>query len=232
MKEEIKLFIWDNLSEAVDIFPPSVGAKLTSLKAKNKKANFFEQLVLITELNETIVSTIENRYLIFISESDNKLSYFVKLLDKEALRDVPYRQRKEYVEAAEKIAAKEADSQELATLLNSIGRIYIDLAEYDKALERHEKALKICLATVGENHSDAASSYNGIGSVCYSKGEHDKALAYYEKALKIRLAVVGENHPDTASSYSNIGAAYHSKGGYDKALAYYEKALKIRLAVV
>ncbi len=119
-----------------------------------------------------------------------------------------------------------------ATIYHNIGSVYHAKGERDKALEQYEKSLKICLATIGENHPDTAMTYNNIGSVYHAKGERDKALEQYEKSLKICLATIGENHPDTAMTYNNIGSVYHAKGERDKALEQYEKSLKIKLATI
>ena len=57
-----------------------------------------------------------------------------------------------------------------------------------QALEFYQKALKIWLQVLGENHPDVATSYNNIGFVYNNLGEYDKALEFHQKALKIRLS--------------------------------------------
>ena len=111
---------------------------------------------------------------------------------------------------------------------NNIGNIYQSKGEYDKALKFHQKAVKIRLKLLGEEHSDTATSYNDIGLAYTGKGEYDKALKFHQKALEIRLKLMGEKHPDTATSYNDIGLAYSCKHKHDKALEFQKKALKIR----
>ena len=101
-----------------------------------------------------------------------------------------------------------------------LGVAYKNKGEYDLAIDYYERALKIQVASLGEEHPDVASSYSNLGLAYDSKGNYDKAIDYHKRALKIRVASLGENHPDVASSYDNLGLAYDSKGEYDKAIDY------------
>jgi len=116
-----------------------------------------------------------------------------------------------------------------ADVYNEIGEFYQHLRKYDKAIIYLEKALKIRLDTLVENHPSTAISYNNLGAVLMNKEEYDKAIEYLEKALKINLSTFGENHSRTATNYNNFGGIWNDKKEYDKAIEYYEKALKIQL---
>ena len=101
-----------------------------------------------------------------------------------------------------------------------------------KVIANYERALRIRLATIGENNPATAASYNNIGWTYHEKGDYDKAIANGETALRIELAPIGENNPTTGFSYRNIDSAYKGKGNYDKAIKNYERALRIQLAMI
>ncbi|MBS0359522.1 MAG: tetratricopeptide repeat protein [Proteobacteria bacterium] len=115
----------------------------------------------------------------------------------------------------------------LASLCNSMGMAYSDLAEYPKALKYYEKSLKIRQKTLGETHSDVASSYNNIGVVYSKQSKDNKALEMHEKALTIWGKNRGLENSDVALSYNNLGAVYAGKGWHNKALEMHQKALTI-----
>ena len=114
-----------------------------------------------------------------------------------------------------------------------VAGVFIDdyLANYDKALNYYNCALRNAIAQYGESHEDVATSYNCIGYVYYNQGNYAEALDYLQKALEIYLQVYDESHPDVATSYNNIGGVLDSQGNYNEALNYYQKALEIYLQV-
>ena len=128
---------------------------------------------------------------------------------------------------AKKSFAKAANLQaENSTYLSAYASILDDLAEYSKALEYYELALKSDLKTYGEDHPSVAIRRNNLGVVHQSLGDYPKALEYYELALKSDLKTYGEDHPNVATTRNNLGGVHESLGGYPKALEYYEPALK------
>ena len=66
--------------------------------------------------------------------------------------------------------AKSGEQRERADLYGQIGLVLADKGEYDKALQMHEKALQIKLATLGEQHPDTAITYNNMGYIYDKKG--------------------------------------------------------------
>ncbi|MGB3760944.1 MAG: CHAT domain-containing tetratricopeptide repeat protein, partial [Rivularia sp. (in: cyanobacteria)] len=111
--------------------------------------------------------------------------------------------------------------------LVSIGRIYSDLADKQKALQYYNQALPILRAV--EDRGAEAITLNNIGGIYDSLGENQKALQYYNQALTLRRAV--EDRRGEATTLNNIAYVYDSLGENQKALQYYNQALTLRRAV-
>ncbi|CCI35530.1 CHAT domain-containing protein [Microcystis aeruginosa] len=123
---------------------------------------------------------------------------------------------------------------EQALVLTSLGRIYDDLGEKQKALDYYQQALPLWRAvdaTEGTQSARAgeATTLNNIGAVYDDLGEKQKALDYYQQALPLRRAV-GDRSGE-ATTLSNIGAVYSALGEKNKALDYYQQALPLLQAV-
>lgn len=115
----------------------------------------------------------------------------------------------------------------VASSLNDIGLCYLEMGNYDKALQHCEDALNMIKTFYGEQHQNVASNINNIASIYMKQGCYDKSLEYYEKSLNISLNVIGEITPVVANIYLNIGYVYIKQGNNDKALEYFEKAVPI-----
>ena len=119
------------------------------------------------------------------------------------------------------------DTTNVQWLLDAGTFLWEYTANYKKALDYDQRAVRQAIIQYGESHPLVATAYNNLGSVYNQLGEYDKTMEYYNKALQIRINTVGENHLDVALSYHNIGALYYDKGEYDTALEYCNKALRI-----
>ena len=78
---------------------------------------------------------------------------------------------------------------ETALVLEKIAEIYGTIEDYPKALEYHDRVLKIKLNLFGESHCEAAAALNKIGVVYTTLGDCKKALQYEERALKIQICL-------------------------------------------
>ncbi|CAF3465528.1 unnamed protein product [Rotaria sp. Silwood1] len=101
------------------------------------------------------------------------------------------------------------------------------MGHYPKALEFHEKPLKITEKAVPRNHSNLTLSYKNIGQVSSKMGHLTKALEFHEKTFNIREEVLPPNHSDSALSKHEIGLVYEKLGQYSKASQFYERAVEI-----
>lgn len=120
---------------------------------------------------------------------------------------------------------------ELATTMNDIGIVNLNIGNYDKALESYNKSLKIRESTPGAKDSDIAFSYHNIGTAYQKMGEFKKALEYHEKALKIRRERLNypDFHSEISASLAHIGNDYLGMNDYENAKKQYDKSLEIRL---
>ena len=89
-----------------------------------------------------------------------------------------------------------------------------DLGDYISALQSHQRALRVRLEVLGENHPYTACSYNNIGVTQHQLGDYTSALQSHQRVLEIWLESLLENHPDTAVSYTNIATLPRDLGDY------------------
>src|ERR1035437_1840645 len=111
----------------------------------------------------------------------------------------------------------------IATTYNNLGVVYMQQADYPKALEYYFKGLKMA-EDLGDKNK-IASCLGNIGIIYNKQADHTKALEYYFKALKL-FEELGNKNAITAALI-NIGNVYRSQADYTKALDYYFKGLKI-----
>lgn len=101
-------------------------------------------------------------------------------------------------------------------ITNRLGTIYIDLGDYDLALDSfqqaHQHALQLGLL------DEQASSMNNQGIVHRMKGNYEEALKYFEHSRDL-FEIQGDTR-FVAFSLNNISIIYRNLGDFDKALLY------------
>jgi CHAT domain-containing protein/tetratricopeptide (TPR) repeat protein len=122
----------------------------------------------------------------------------------------------------------EVDEQQGQTLcLVSIGRIYADLGEKQKALDYYAQALPLLKAV--DNRAGEALTLTNIGFVYADLGEKQKALDYYAQSLLL-LKAVGDR-TGQAITFNSMGLVYADLGEKQKALDYFAQALLLHKAM-
>jgi len=136
------------------------------------------------------------------------------------------------------IAMKESEKIESPLLrdpfkgicISSMGQVYLEKGEYDKAIEKIDKALKSFeelyknYGGIGQFDYYLVSNYDLLGKVYQKKGDQKKALFYMNKAIEC-----AEKHAAFAtkpSAYNHLGNFYYETEEYLKALETYKEALK------
>jgi len=114
--------------------------------------------------------------------------------------------------------------KDAANTLISIGSLYEDRGDYDKALDMYKQSLQT-QRDVGDASLQAVC-LNNIGNVYLAKGQSEDALTYYQQALALREKL--NNPADIADTLHDLGEAYTRTAQYDQAMASYMRALQLR----
>lgn len=113
------------------------------------------------------------------------------------------------------------------TVIGSLGYLYDDLGEYDRAISLYEEGLETLTSIPDPPKEQIAKLYNNLGYTYTNKGLYDQSLEFYRKELKTNIELKGEKHPDIAGAYINIGSGYYRKGDWGEALLYFQRSLDI-----
>lgn len=113
---------------------------------------------------------------------------------------------------------------DVATVLNNIGRIHVQLDEFDLAIRYYEDALRI-RRTLGSDNLDYAATAFNAGQSYHQKGELGRALELYHEFLRVALMKFGHRHRDVAVVLSGIAQIHQERGENAKALELYEASL-------
>jgi tetratricopeptide (TPR) repeat protein len=114
----------------------------------------------------------------------------------------------------------------LGAACHSVGLSYFGEKKWEKSISLLERALRMRLDTLGEQHPATAVTLQSMGAVYGCMGSHDTAIMLCERALRIFKDTLGL-HPLTAFAIQNMGTAYSRKGQHKKAIELYEQALRI-----
>jgi eukaryotic-like serine/threonine-protein kinase len=104
-----------------------------------------------------------------------------------------------------------------AALLSTIGNVYDDIGDYDKALAAQQEALRLRKAFYGAEHARVADSLNDIGAVLLDQGNLADTEKFFRQALDMRRKVLTNGHPDIATSLNNLGVVLLDQSKLDDA---------------
>jgi len=104
------------------------------------------------------------------------------------------------------------------------GRIMLDSAQYEQALQYGQQALEQC----PPDEPAAGECLLLLGDVFLETGQWEAAYQQYNAALVIFRQKLGADHLFTAEAINHLGEYYYKKNDYVQAEIYYRQALKIR----
>lgn len=130
----------------------------------------------------------------------------------EALKKSPGESR--YINARNDVVTKYAamvhGSPPRAGAYFSLGLVYGEMGDFDRAVSAYRRALDINL-----RHSGAL--YN-LGNIYKDQGDLNRAISFYGKAV--------ESDPKMSDAYLNVGIIYGRQGQDALAMEYYQKAIQ------
>ncbi len=131
--------------------------------------------------------------------------------------------KKETLSDSEKKVFKKAQSLGF----NSLGIIFYNKGDFDKAINYYSRSLKI-RAEIGDKKGIAAT-LNNFGIVYQDQGDNAKAIEYYTRSLKTNEEI-GDKKGE-ANTLSNIGRIYREQNDTSKAIYYQTRSLKLRESI-
>jgi eukaryotic-like serine/threonine-protein kinase len=138
-----------------------------------------------------------------------------ELLDRAAVQLAP--------EKIEACLPKESGLQ--ASVLGMVGKTYLGIGEYDRAIGLLQRSMALSSRELGPQHPVTLDAMSNLAGAYEAAGNMDLALPLYEKTLKLMTESLGPDHPDTAATMNNLAAAYYRSGKPELALPLCEESL-------
>jgi serine/threonine-protein kinase len=118
-----------------------------------------------------------------------------------------------------------------ATLLDTIGSVYLSLDLPDEAQPLIEQGLTVRRKLFGERNLDVAGSLYSLNRVYEKKGDLKTAEALAIDSLAINTQLTGTQSLETAGSLCRLGVIQYAKGELANAQQRLEECLRIRTAL-
>jgi eukaryotic-like serine/threonine-protein kinase len=117
-----------------------------------------------------------------------------------------------------------------ATLLDTIGSVYLSLDLPEDAQPLIEQGLAVRRKLFGERHLDVAHSLYSLNRVYEKKGDLKRAEALAIDSLAISTALTGHDSLETANGLCRLGVLQHAKGDQSGTERNLTECLRIRVA--
>jgi eukaryotic-like serine/threonine-protein kinase len=114
-----------------------------------------------------------------------------------------------------------------ATLMQTIGRVYLNLGQYEPAIAMFEESLRIGLAAFGERHPQVAAVRSELGLALTRTADYRRARELLEAALAQNRREEGERGPAVAKNLYNLSELAQATGDLERALSLATESLSI-----
>jgi CHAT domain-containing protein/tetratricopeptide (TPR) repeat protein len=120
-----------------------------------------------------------------------------------------------------------ANSAEIATLRNRLGRLLQDCGDLDAAEPLLRQALQAASTALDANHPLLGECLNNLAMLHHARLEYDAAEPLYRQALAIFRAAWGEKHPAVGHCLSKMAELAHAQGNHDTAESLVREAQEV-----
>ncbi|MDB6175115.1 MAG: serine/threonine protein kinase with repeat [Chthoniobacteraceae bacterium] len=115
-----------------------------------------------------------------------------------------------------------------AELRGQIGRLYLEIGNYNEAEKMHRRALAIYRSLFGQDSQQAATELNDLGLALWRARKLDESAAVLREALGIRRLLFGNVHAEVAATLNNLAGVFRRQRKLAEAEALTRESLEIR----
>jgi eukaryotic-like serine/threonine-protein kinase len=116
-------------------------------------------------------------------------------------------------------------------LRNTIGSLYSELGQNEKAQEMHRRALELARELPGKRRLEVASSLDSLAMTGFG-GDLAALEAMERQALAIRRELLGDQHSEVAASLNHLGILLLWQGKREESEALQRQALTLRKKIL
>jgi tetratricopeptide (TPR) repeat protein len=114
----------------------------------------------------------------------------------------------------------------VACQFHNIGKLLVG-TDVQESMKIYNKAIKINIRLLGENHVGVGKIYVGVGNVYGRADQHDKAFEMFEKAHLVYTRALGADHIKNAETLCSMASAKLNCGDFPGAIGYVSECLRI-----
>lgn len=122
-----------------------------------------------------------------------------------------------------RIRENAGDKKGIASVLNKIAELYMNIGDFESANEYYDRTLRINQA-LGDKVA-ISKTLNNLGVVSDNASSPDKALAYFQTSLEVKKDL--KDNEGMSKIYYRMAKVYQKKREFKKAIEFFEKSLVI-----
>ena len=120
------------------------------------------------------------------------------------------------------------DNWNCAPIIQSLGKLQIEVFNLAGAIELLNQALKIYTKTQGRESQSVAEILNLLGDAERMAGNHNEAINLQNQALRIWRGIYGNEHSSVSLALHDLGLSHLNAGNTDLAIKHLNESLAIR----
>jgi serine/threonine-protein kinase len=114
-----------------------------------------------------------------------------------------------------------------ATLMETMGRVYFNLGEYEPSIAMLEESLSLRHQSLGDDHPDVAASKNALAASLIRTADYGRARSLLDEALELNLRKHGRSSTAVASTMFNLAELLQQTGKLDEAQTFASASIDI-----
>jgi tetratricopeptide (TPR) repeat protein len=108
----------------------------------------------------------------------------------------------------------------------TLGRVYRDLGQYDKAEKHLRLAQRLYTEHLGSRHRRTIETMNNLGATLSLRGRTEEAARLLEETLELARQALGPEHPETLWSLYYLGTVRRIQGNFTESETMLRQALE------